>query len=205
MKAVAAFPSTAFYDSKGELAYVRQGGYPTERKLAAGHRALRSLRSPPRTSQRAGGPHPRGGRGRPARCAAGCSASEQGVDPAADQDGRDGEALHVVAFDGARARSAPAACWWPTASRGWGGWRSSPSCAGGESARAILAEAERIAPRRRRASAMRLHAQVAALGALRARRLRAGGRGLPRGGHRAPDDGAGPCLSCGSTRCRACA
>ena len=33
MKAVAAFPSTAFYDSKGELAYVRQGGYPTERKM----------------------------------------------------------------------------------------------------------------------------------------------------------------------------
>ena len=35
MKAVAAFPSTAFYDSKGELAYVKQGGYSTEEKLAA--------------------------------------------------------------------------------------------------------------------------------------------------------------------------
>jgi thiol-disulfide isomerase/thioredoxin len=35
MKAVAAFPSTAFYDSKGELAYVRQGAYATESKLAA--------------------------------------------------------------------------------------------------------------------------------------------------------------------------
>ena len=28
------FPSTAFYDSKGELAYHRQGGYATEAKLA---------------------------------------------------------------------------------------------------------------------------------------------------------------------------
>jgi thiol-disulfide isomerase/thioredoxin len=30
---VAAFPSTAFYDSKGKLAYLKQGGYATERKL----------------------------------------------------------------------------------------------------------------------------------------------------------------------------
>lgn len=35
IKAVAAFPSTAFYDSKGELAYVKQGGYATEEKLVA--------------------------------------------------------------------------------------------------------------------------------------------------------------------------
>jgi cytochrome c biogenesis protein CcmG/thiol:disulfide interchange protein DsbE len=35
MKAVAAFPSTAFYDSKGELVYVKQGGYATEEKLVA--------------------------------------------------------------------------------------------------------------------------------------------------------------------------
>ena len=33
--AVQAFPATAFYDSKGELAYVHQGGYPDEGKLAA--------------------------------------------------------------------------------------------------------------------------------------------------------------------------
>jgi cytochrome c biogenesis protein CcmG, thiol:disulfide interchange protein DsbE len=33
--AVQAFPSTAFYDSEGELAYVHQGGYATEAKLAA--------------------------------------------------------------------------------------------------------------------------------------------------------------------------
>ena len=33
--AVQAFPSTAYYDSKGELAYVHQGGYPSEAKLAA--------------------------------------------------------------------------------------------------------------------------------------------------------------------------
>jgi cytochrome c biogenesis protein CcmG, thiol:disulfide interchange protein DsbE len=32
--AVQAFPSTAFYDSRGRLAYVHQGGYPTERKLS---------------------------------------------------------------------------------------------------------------------------------------------------------------------------
>jgi cytochrome c biogenesis protein CcmG/thiol:disulfide interchange protein DsbE len=33
--AVQAFPATAFYDSKGELAYVHQGGYSDEQKLAA--------------------------------------------------------------------------------------------------------------------------------------------------------------------------
>ena len=32
---VAAFPSTAFYDKKGKLAYLKQGGYATEEKLAA--------------------------------------------------------------------------------------------------------------------------------------------------------------------------
>jgi cytochrome c biogenesis protein CcmG, thiol:disulfide interchange protein DsbE len=32
--AVQAFPSTAFYDSKGELAFVHQGGYSSEDKLA---------------------------------------------------------------------------------------------------------------------------------------------------------------------------
>lgn len=30
----AAFPTTAFYDSKGRLAYLKQGGYSSERKLA---------------------------------------------------------------------------------------------------------------------------------------------------------------------------
>ena len=32
--AVQAFPSTAFYDSKGELAFVHQGGYSSEKDLA---------------------------------------------------------------------------------------------------------------------------------------------------------------------------
>lgn len=32
--AVQAFPSTAFYDSKGKLAFVHQGGYASESKLA---------------------------------------------------------------------------------------------------------------------------------------------------------------------------
>ena len=31
---VQAFPTTAFYDSKGELAFVHQGGYASEAKLA---------------------------------------------------------------------------------------------------------------------------------------------------------------------------
>jgi thiol-disulfide isomerase/thioredoxin len=31
---VAAFPTTAYYDSDGELAYVKQGGYSSEEKLA---------------------------------------------------------------------------------------------------------------------------------------------------------------------------
>lgn len=34
MRGVAAFPTTTFYDRRGELAYVKQGGYATERKLA---------------------------------------------------------------------------------------------------------------------------------------------------------------------------
>jgi hypothetical protein len=34
MNAVQAFPSTAFYDSKGEIAFVHQGGYSSEDKLA---------------------------------------------------------------------------------------------------------------------------------------------------------------------------
>ena len=34
IKAVAAFPSTVFYDSKGRIAYTKQGGYSTERALA---------------------------------------------------------------------------------------------------------------------------------------------------------------------------
>jgi cytochrome c biogenesis protein CcmG, thiol:disulfide interchange protein DsbE len=34
MKAVAAFPSTVFYDRRGRIAHVKQGGYATERKLA---------------------------------------------------------------------------------------------------------------------------------------------------------------------------
>jgi thiol-disulfide isomerase/thioredoxin len=33
-KGVQAFPSTAFYDADGELAYLKQGGYATEAKLA---------------------------------------------------------------------------------------------------------------------------------------------------------------------------
>ena len=32
-KGVQAFPVTAFYDSKGKLAFVHQGGYPTDEKL----------------------------------------------------------------------------------------------------------------------------------------------------------------------------
>jgi cytochrome c biogenesis protein CcmG, thiol:disulfide interchange protein DsbE len=32
---VQAFPTTAFYDAKGDLAYVHQGGYASEAKLAA--------------------------------------------------------------------------------------------------------------------------------------------------------------------------
>jgi cytochrome c biogenesis protein CcmG, thiol:disulfide interchange protein DsbE len=33
-RGVQAFPVTAFYDAKGKLAFVHQGGYPTEEKLA---------------------------------------------------------------------------------------------------------------------------------------------------------------------------
>lgn len=34
-KGIGGFPTTAFYDSRGRLAYVKQGGYATERQLAA--------------------------------------------------------------------------------------------------------------------------------------------------------------------------
>jgi thiol-disulfide isomerase/thioredoxin len=33
LEGAVAFPTTAFYDSKGEIAYVHQGGYATEQKL----------------------------------------------------------------------------------------------------------------------------------------------------------------------------
>ena len=33
-KGVQAFPATAFYDRRGRLAFLHQGGYPSERKLA---------------------------------------------------------------------------------------------------------------------------------------------------------------------------
>lgn len=35
IKAVVGFPATIFYDAKGEIAHVKQGGYPTEKALAA--------------------------------------------------------------------------------------------------------------------------------------------------------------------------
>lgn len=35
IKAVVGFPATVFYDTKGEIAHVKQGGYPTEKALAA--------------------------------------------------------------------------------------------------------------------------------------------------------------------------
>ena len=35
LKATLGFPSTAFYDSKGELVYTRQGGYPDQQQLLA--------------------------------------------------------------------------------------------------------------------------------------------------------------------------
>jgi len=35
MKAVGAFPSTVFYDERGEIVHLKQGGYATERELAA--------------------------------------------------------------------------------------------------------------------------------------------------------------------------
>ena len=41
--AVQAFPSTAFYDSKGKLAFVHQGAYTSEKRAVGGHRPLRPL------------------------------------------------------------------------------------------------------------------------------------------------------------------
>ena len=86
---------------------------------------------------------------------------EQGVRPEAEQDGRDPEALHVLAFDdgrlvgtcrllltGDRARLGRLAVDREARGRGAGA--------------AILAEAERVA-RRAGAEMMRLHAQVDAL------------------------------------------
>lgn len=35
MKAVGVFPATVFYDRKGEIAHLKQGGYANERELAA--------------------------------------------------------------------------------------------------------------------------------------------------------------------------
>ena len=67
----------------------------------------------------------------------------------------------MVAFDGARLIGT-CRVWWPTGSRGWGGWRFETDARGRGAGAAILAEAERVA-RAAGADAMRLHAQLAAL------------------------------------------
>ena len=116
---------------------------------------------------------------------------EQGVEPAADRDGRDPEALHLVALEDG-AWSAPAACSWTRASLGSGGWPSSPGCAARGLGAALLgrgrARLARAAGTRRIACTRRSTPR----GALRARRLRGRRRGVPRRGHRARDDGEAP-------------
>ena len=50
---VQAFPTTAFYDSKGKLAFVHQGAYPDRERPGQGHRPLRSLILDVRAAQHA--------------------------------------------------------------------------------------------------------------------------------------------------------
>lgn len=87
---------------------------------------------------------------------------EQGVDPAADQDGLDGEALHVVAFDETRVIGTCRVLVADGVAR-LGRMAVEPELRGRGAGSAILAEAERIA-HAAGAQAVRLHAQVAALG-----------------------------------------
>ena len=86
---------------------------------------------------------------------------EQGVDPAADQDGRDDEALHVVAFEGQRLVGTCRLLVANGVAR-LGRMAVEPDARGQGVGAAILVEGERVALAAG-ANAMRLHAQVAAL------------------------------------------
>jgi ElaA protein len=90
---------------------------------------------------------------------------EQGVDPAADQDGLDDEALHVLALDGARVVGTCRLLVSDRVAR-LGRLAVEPDLRGHGAGTALLAEAERIA-RAAGADTVRLHAQLAALGLYR--------------------------------------
>ena len=87
-------PATAYYDRKGELAYLHQGGYASEDKLARGHRALRSL-----TFWTSGSHVPTTRWPRRSTCASASSAASRASRAEADRDGRDPEATHLVAVE----------------------------------------------------------------------------------------------------------
>jgi predicted GNAT family N-acyltransferase len=83
---------------------------------------------------------------------------EQGVSPAADRDGRDTEATHVVAVDGRRVVGTCRLLFRGPVAR-LGRLAVEPERRGEGIAAAILAEADRVA-RARRAEAISLHAQT---------------------------------------------
>ncbi len=179
---------------------MKQGGYATEREARRGHRALRSLN---RSCGRIGGAEARTSEELDAalRLRERVFVDEQGVSPAAERTAAIAEALHVR---GVR-RRAPGRHLPPD--RGAGD-RAAPRADGGGARRCAAAgSAPRSWPR---PSARRCRAgaetDAPARAARAARRstsapgYEAAGRGVPRGGHRARDDGDAACLSCGSTR-----
>jgi predicted GNAT family N-acyltransferase len=85
---------------------------------------------------------------------------EQGVTVAADQDGRDGEAVHVVAFDGERIVGTCRLVFDHDVAR-LGRMAVEPDLRGRGIGRAVLEEAEREA-RQAGAQRIRLHAQTSA-------------------------------------------
>jgi predicted GNAT family N-acyltransferase len=86
---------------------------------------------------------------------------EQGVDPAADQDGLDDQALHLLALDGERVVGTCRVLISGGVAR-LGRMAVEPHLRGRGTGAAILAEAERVA-RAAGAAEVRLHAQVAAM------------------------------------------
>ena len=104
IKAPANYPITVFFDRRGKLAYVHQGGYRQRVRPRRRHAALPVL-----MASRSAGPATSRSSPPPSRCARRSSAASRASRSTPTSDGRDAEALQLVAVDG-RACSARAGC-----------------------------------------------------------------------------------------------
>ena len=91
--APANYPITVFFDRRGKLAYIHQGGYRNAVRPRRRHAAL------PRPDARSAGPATSRSSPPRSRCAIEVFCGEQGVTLDGDRDGRDDEAVHLVAVD----------------------------------------------------------------------------------------------------------